>query len=73
MLDTVRLYVDAALAIAIMATIGVIAGFAAAAITGDRATVIAATGVAFVLTGAILIFRLWRLTRKPAHPIDPGV
>lgn len=70
MLDTVRLYMDATLAVAVMALMGIIAGFAAAAITGDRMTVIVTTAVVFALTGAVLVFRLWRNTRKPVLPID---
>jgi hypothetical protein len=72
MLNTVRLYLDAVLAVAIMAALGIISGFAAAAITGDRTSVIATTAAVFFLTGAILVFRLWRTTRKPAIPLDPG-
>ena len=73
MLNTVRLYLDAVLAVAIMAAFGVISGFAAAAITGDRAIVVVATAAVFVATGVVLAVRLWRMTRKPLAPIDPGI
>jgi uncharacterized membrane protein (UPF0136 family) len=72
MLNTVRLYFDAALAVAIMATFGAIMGFAAGAITGDRTTVITATATGFILTGIVLAVRLWRTTRKPV-PLNPGI
>ena len=72
MADTIRLYLDAALAVGIMVAFGAIAGFLAAAITGDRTLVIATTATVFALTGAALTVRLWRLTRKPAAPLDPG-
>jgi hypothetical protein len=72
MIDTIRLYFDATLAVAIMAALGIVAGFAAAAITGDRTLVIATTAVVFVLTGAVLTVRLWRITRKPQLPLDTG-
>jgi hypothetical protein len=72
MVDTVRIYVEAGLAVAIMATLGIIAGFVAAAITGDRGVVIATTSAVFLLAGAVLAVRLWRLTRIPALPPDAG-
>lgn len=71
MLDTVRLYVDAAVAVAIMATLGVISGLAAAALTSDRSVVIVASVVGFMLTAAVLVVRLWRVRQKPALPLDP--
>jgi hypothetical protein len=73
MFDTARLYLDATLAFAIMAALGVISGFAAAAITGDRATVIVTIAAVFVLTGAVLVFRLWRMIKRPALPLDRGI
>jgi membrane associated rhomboid family serine protease len=72
MQSTIRLYLDAILAVAIMSALGVIAGFIAGAISGDRTVVIAATAAVFALTGAVLVVRLWRLTRKPALPVEPG-
>ena len=67
---TIRHYLDATLAVAIMAGLGIIAGFAAGAISGDRILVAATTLSVFALTGVVLIVRLWRLTRKPEP--DPG-
>jgi hypothetical protein len=74
MLNTVRLYLDALLAVAIMTSLATVSGFVAAAITGDRDLVIAATAAAFILTGAVLVVRLWRTTHKPAvPPLDTGI
>lgn len=70
--NTVRLYFDAALAIAMMVTFAAITGFAAGAITGDRTTVITATATGFILTGIVLAVRLWRTTRKPVL-LNPGI
>lgn len=72
MLDSLRLYFDATLAVAIMAVAAILSGFVAAAATGDRTFVILTTIAGFVLTGAVLVFRLWRMTRKAALPLDPG-
>jgi len=66
-----RLYLEATVAVAIMAVLGVVAAFIAAAITGDRTLVIAAAAAAFLISGAVLMVRLWRLPRKAALPLDP--
>jgi len=71
-LDTARLFFDATVALAIMATLAIISGFAAAAITGDRMLVVLAAGCVFTLTGAIVMVRLWRMTQKPVAPLEPG-
>ena len=70
MLGTARLYVEGALAIAIMATLAVIAGFVAGAISGDRMLTMATTAVVFVVTGVVLALRLRRMARAPALPLD---
>jgi hypothetical protein len=67
-----RHFTDAILAIAIMSILAILAGFAAAAVTGDRTVVILATVAVFVLSGVVLVVRLWRLTRKPVLPVDPN-
>ena len=71
--NTVRLYFDATVAVAIMATLGVISGFVAAGLTGDRILALLVAGAVFVLTGAVLMVRLWRTMHKPALPLDPRV
>ena len=74
MLDTVRLYFDATVALAIMATLGVIAGFVAFAVTGDRTLAMLATAAVFAVTGMLLTIRLWRITRNPtlSPPAEPA-
>jgi hypothetical protein len=73
MLDNVRRYIDATVAVATMATFGIISGFVAAGVTGDRTVAFLTAVVAFALTGAVLMVRLWRLTRIPLPPPDPVV
>lgn len=65
MSETLRLFVDAALAIAVMGTFSIIAGFAAAALSGDRTAVLITMAVVFVSTGVGLLLRMWLLTPKP--------
>ena len=64
--STARVYFDATVALAIMATLGVIAGFVAIAATGDRALALSATLFVFVVAGIVALVRLWRSTREPA-------
>jgi hypothetical protein len=66
MTDTLRLYLDAVLAIAVMLFLAVVAAFIAAAVTGDRTVVLISAAVAFVLAGAALIVRLWMMIERPA-------
>ena len=68
MASTVRLYVDAAYAIAIMALVGIGAGFATAGITSDTERSLQVALAVFVLTGVFLTVRLWRITRKGGLP-----
>lgn len=72
MLDTVRRYIDAAVAVAVMATLGIISGFVAAGLTGDRMLAFLTALAAFALTGVVLMVRLWRMTRKPILPPGPA-
>lgn len=64
MVSTIRLYVDASYAIAVMATVGIISGFAAAGITGDTQRGLQVALAMFAVTGALLTVRLWRMTRN---------
>ena len=64
--STTRVYFDATVALAIMAALGVIAGFVAFAATGDRALALSATLAVFALAGFVAFIRLWRSTREPA-------
>ena len=70
--DTVRLFFDATVALAIMATFAAISALAAAAATDDRTLVVLAAGCVFALTGAALMVRLWRMTPKAIPRIEPG-
>lgn len=64
--STARVYFDATVALAIMATLGVIAGFVAIAATGDRMLALSVTLAVFVIAGVVALVRLWRSTRNPA-------
>jgi Na+/melibiose symporter-like transporter len=64
--STARVYFDATVALAIMAALGVIAGFVAIAATGDRLLAFSVTLAVFVLAGIVALIRLWRSTREPA-------
>ena len=70
MVTTVRLYYDAVIAVALMAVVAIIFGFVAAVITGGSPPNFPVAAIAFVLTGAVLFFRLWRNSQPPALP--PG-
>lgn len=71
MVDTVRIYIEATVAVATMATLGVVSGFAAFALTGDRTLAFGVAAAAFLLTGIVLTVRQWRLTRTPPPPAEP--
>jgi hypothetical protein len=66
MLSTIQVYVEALVAFALMSTFSIIAGFIAAAVTGDRAFSIAAALVMFTASGAVLAVRLWRMANRTA-------
>ena len=56
MVSTVRLYVDASYATAVMAFVGIVAGFATAGITGDTERSLQVALAMFALTGVVLGF-----------------
>jgi membrane protein implicated in regulation of membrane protease activity len=64
MVSTIRLYVSASYAIAVMATVGILSGFAAAGMTGDTLRGLQVALAMFAATGALLTVRLWRMTQK---------
>lgn len=71
--STVRLFFDAIVAVAFMATFASIATFAAAAVTSDRAIIFVTAASVFALTGAVLLLvRLWRITHGSDNQIEPG-
>ena len=74
MAGTFRLFFDASYAIALMAFVGIVAGFATAGITGDTQRSLHVAIGMFAATGALLTVRLWRMTRRTGlPPIDPAL
>jgi membrane protein YdbS with pleckstrin-like domain len=63
-MPTLQHYVDAAIAVAIMLTLSVIAGFLAYGVTDDRPAIAVVMVTVFLLTGAALLFRLWLVRPK---------
>jgi len=70
MVSTFRLYMDASYALAVMAIVGIVSGFAAAAITGNTERGLHVALAMFAATGALLTVRLWRLTRTGGQPVS---
>jgi drug/metabolite transporter (DMT)-like permease len=60
MITTIRLYYDAVIAIALMVVVAAICGFIGALILGDSPPNFTAAAIGFVLTGVVLVVRLWR-------------
>jgi hypothetical protein len=71
MLDTVHLYFEGTAAAIIMVALGAISGLATLALTGDQRLTLLVAAVAFMLTGIVLMVRLWRMTQAPAPPSEP--
>jgi len=71
MLETAHLYLEGTVSAAIMAMLGVIAGVAMLAWSGDERLALLAATAAFMLTGIVLTVRLWHVTRAPAPPAEP--
>ena len=71
-MPTLRHYIDAAIAVAIMLTLGAIAGFLAFGVTDDRSAIAITTVVVFLLTGAVLLLRLWLSSSSSVSPKEPG-
>jgi hypothetical protein len=69
MVSTLRLYMDASYALAVMALVGIVSGFATAAITGNTERGVQVALAMFAVTGAVLTVRLWRLTRRGGQPV----
>ena len=72
MMSTVQLYLDATVAVATTTILGFASGVIAVALTGDLRLALLSAGAVFLLTGARLVVRLWRITR-PVLPLDPSV
>jgi hypothetical protein len=73
MVNTIRLYIDASYAVAIMACVGIVSGFATAGLTGNTERSLQVALGMFALTGAVLTVRLWWVMRKtsPAVALPP--
>ena len=70
MVGTLRVFFDASYAIALMAFVGIVSGFATAALTGDTQRSLQVAVAMFAVTGALLTVRLWRIARETGSP--PG-
>jgi hypothetical protein len=69
MVNTIRLYIDASYAVAVMACVGIVSGFAAAGLTGSTERSLQVALGMFALTGAALTFRLWWIMRKTSSSV----
>jgi hypothetical protein len=61
----IRLYLDALIAVALMAVVAVVCGFIAALIAAGRPPNFLVMAIAFLLTGGFLLLRLWLRLRAP--------
>lgn len=72
MVSTIRLYIDASYAVAIMSCVGIVSGFAVAGLTGSTERSLQVGLGMFALTGAVLTVRLWLILRKtPSAAVLP--
>jgi hypothetical protein len=65
-------YIDAAIAVAIMLTLSVIAGFLAFGVTDDRPAIAVTMLAVFLVTGAVLLYRVWLTSSSAVRPKEPG-
>jgi hypothetical protein len=70
MLSEAQIYIEAVVAVALMVMIGVISVFVTIGVTGDRGTSILVGCAMLVLSGVVLVVRLWWLARTP--PVSAG-
>ena len=71
-MPTLYHYIDAAIAVAIMLTLSVIAGFLAFGVTDDRPAIGVTMVAVFLLTGAVLLARVWLSSSSAVRPKEPG-
>jgi hypothetical protein len=71
-MPTLHHYIDAAIAVAIMLTLSVIAGFLAFGVTDDRSAIAVTMMAVFLLTGAVLLVRGWLSLSSAVRPKEPG-
>jgi len=78
MVATIRVALEASQALALMALVGIVSGFATAALTDDTQRSLQVAVGMFAITGAMLSFRLRRHAREtgslpgnatPSHPL----
>jgi FtsH-binding integral membrane protein len=72
LMPTLQHYIDASIAVSIMLTFGAVAGFMAFGVTDDRSAIAITMGVVFLLTGAVLLLRVWLLSLSSAPPKESG-
>jgi len=65
-------YIDAVIAVAIMLTLSVIAGFLAFGVTDDRPAIAVTMLAVFLVTGAVLLYRVWLTSSSAVRPKEPG-
>jgi zinc transporter ZupT len=61
---TVRLFYDAAVAVALVAVAALVCGLVAAVVTGGSSPNLLVATIALVLTGGFMLFRLRRILRE---------
>ena len=72
MIGTLRVFIGASYAIALMTFVGIVSGFAMAGLTGNTQRSLQVAIAMFAVTGALLTVRLWRFTRAAGQPpADP--
>jgi len=69
--DAVHLYFEGASAAIIMAALGAASGLVTFALTGDQRLALLVAAIVLILTGIVLMLRVWRMTRPPAPPTEP--
>ena len=70
MVATIRVALEASQALALMALVGIVSGFATAALTADTQRSLQVAVGTFAITGALLSIRLRRLAPETGPP--PG-
>jgi zinc transporter ZupT len=66
----IRLLYDAVLAIALSVVVAILCGSIAGVIIGASSPNLPISAIAFLLTGAVLLFRVWR---NSVPPVQTGV
>lgn len=72
MVSTIRTCYDAVVALALTAVLAIACGLVAAVIVGGRPPNLPVAAIAFLLTGAFLLFRHCNSRRSVLPPVDVG-